>query len=567
MRVFIALIGFILFPFIVISQTGYYRITLNEQDDIEELIESPDVSQDTIEWMINQLLFQAKKSADRPQDLSSIQLLYNALRLEDKIKERGEVSYLLFHYTGDYVSFINPDIAIQFYHKARHVELTTDAARKVDFYILLTNMSGVFARMGFSDSAAYYYREALVQAKGYNETTYASALNNFGVFYYTLHKPDSALFYYNKALLHLNRDNDIILYCSILDNIAQLAVDKKQYEDALPVYLYNDSVYAYHDLMTRYTINRLKLISAYEKTGAQSIGGMYKDLERFIQVHKPEIKEAEVLNFYKSASDYFLKKGNIENHYYYLTSYRLLRDSIETKLKERDHLLTAGLLNLQAAALQKEIDFRQLQVVQQKKTLVMQRAIIVLSVLTSAIIITLLILYLRQRKKEHETAERAISAELKNKEMEAKLIQQELELKKKDLTNVVLQNVQVYDQNQKMIERLSSINGKERDIKDQIHSLILEIRTQNMVGDRAIAMQQQIDTVNAEFYDKLMTRYPELTKAEAELCGYIRINLSSKDIAVLKNVESNSVKMGKNRLRKKLGVEAFGDLYAVIQGL
>ena len=100
-----------------------------------------------------------------------------------------------------------------------------------------------------------------------------------------------------------------------------------------------------------------------------------------------------------------------------------------------------------------------------------------------------------------------------------------------------------------------------------MRTLLIELQSQNQISERSVGLQANIDTVNAEFYEKLRTKYPTLTKSEEELCGFIRINLSNKDISVLKNIAASSVKMGKNRLRKKLDLGPEDDIYQFIRDI
>ena len=34
--------------------------------------------------------------------------------------------------------------------------------------------------------------------------------------------------------------------------------------------------------------------------------------------------------------------------------------------------------------------------------------------------------------------------------------------------------------------------------------------------------------INSEFYDKLLTKYPDLTQSELKLCAYLRLNMTTK---------------------------------------
>ena len=49
--------------------------------------------------------------------------------------------------------------------------------------------------------------------------------------------------------------------------------------------------------------------------------------------------------------------------------------------------------------------------------------------------------------------------------------------------------------------------------------------------------------------------HPKLTPNDLKLCAYLRLNLSSKEIAPLLNISVRSVEIKRYRLRKKMGLE------------
>ena len=57
-----------------------------------------------------------------------------------------------------------------------------------------------------------------------------------------------------------------------------------------------------------------------------------------------------------------------------------------------------------------------------------------------------------------------------------------------------------------------------------------------------------------EFFDKIKERHPELTSNDLRLCAYLRLNLSSKEIAPLVNISVKSVEIKRYRLRKKMNL-------------
>jgi FixJ family two-component response regulator len=53
----------------------------------------------------------------------------------------------------------------------------------------------------------------------------------------------------------------------------------------------------------------------------------------------------------------------------------------------------------------------------------------------------------------------------------------------------------------------------------------------------------------------LSEKFPNLTISDKKLCAYLKMDLSSKDIAPLLNMSFRSVEMSRYRLRKKMELE------------
>lgn len=66
--------------------------------------------------------------------------------------------------------------------------------------------------------------------------------------------------------------------------------------------------------------------------------------------------------------------------------------------------------------------------------------------------------------------------------------------------------------------------------------------------------KKAFDTVDKEFLTKIKAKHPKLTPQDLKLCAYLRLNLSSKEIAPLLNVSSRSMEVKRYRLRKKLNL-------------
>lgn len=71
-----------------------------------------------------------------------------------------------------------------------------------------------------------------------------------------------------------------------------------------------------------------------------------------------------------------------------------------------------------------------------------------------------------------------------------------------------------------------------------------------------------------DFYDKLLGRFPDLTPNERKLCAFLRLNMSSKDIASITHQSVHSINVARTRMRKKLGIgQTDENLVSFLQGL
>ncbi|MEM7037595.1 MAG: hypothetical protein AAF570_11500, partial [Bacteroidota bacterium] len=68
------------------------------------------------------------------------------------------------------------------------------------------------------------------------------------------------------------------------------------------------------------------------------------------------------------------------------------------------------------------------------------------------------------------------------------------------------------------------------------------------------AFKQNFERLCPSFLNHLNRDYPNLTAAEQRLCVLVRLGMTKKDIANILNVNPDSVKRARNRLRHKLEV-------------
>jgi DNA-binding CsgD family transcriptional regulator len=525
-------------------------------------------SPDSAEAEVWRLLTKAEQS-DRQNDyMGLLDNLQRALALEAYAQPNSVAVFEVNRRMGYQAIALSPRYAMFFLKKACAISKALSDTGRAGTFQLAGQIAGLHLELGEPDSARHWHRQAILEAHTrLSHIAQASSLNNLGFFYSKTGRPDSAMFYYEAALRTLSRSGraDKILLCSIRDNIAQEHERTGRYAAALDIYRSNDTVFSQRNRWQRILPNRFRQIQVRKKMGGAGVDEGIEALRVLVQEHRGEMPDDQVLAFYEFSKNHFLQTGELRAVRRYDQVCALEKKRLDSKNKEKTDLIVGAFLNVQAVGFRREMEVHRLEAAAARQSLRTARLLSLLLFLIGSAAAAALVWFKRRRQREMDLAHRLTMAELRAKELEAQAMAQALELQKRDITNVALHNTQVLDNTRRMVGRLTEIARQKENTEQAIHALMVELQSQEQLGSRAQAVQENIDRVHAEFYQTLKNRFPALTKSEVELCGYLRVNLSNKDISGLKNIAPASVKMSKNRLRKKLSIGAEEDLYAFIQ--
>ncbi len=100
-------------------------------------------------------------------------------------------------------------------------------------------------------------------------------------------------------------------------------------------------------------------------------------------------------------------------------------------------------------------------------------------------------------------------------------------------------------------EQLMASEGDTESIRPIIHTIDKNL---NQSDDWEL-FKEAFNNADRKFLKKLKKVHPNLSPNDIKLCAYLRLNLSSKEIAPLLNISARSVEIKRYRLRKKLGLE------------
>ena len=106
-----------------------------------------------------------------------------------------------------------------------------------------------------------------------------------------------------------------------------------------------------------------------------------------------------------------------------------------------------------------------------------------------------------------------------------------------------------------MIEKVQGILEKETDINKLKSEVKKAIKINAVNKHEWESFETNLNQIHNEFITTLSKKFPNLTSKDIKLCIYLKMNLSSKEIAPMMNISFRGVELHRYRLRKKLQLE------------
>jgi DNA-binding CsgD family transcriptional regulator len=165
------------------------------------------------------------------------------------------------------------------------------------------------------------------------------------------------------------------------------------------------------------------------------------------------------------------------------------------------------------------------------------------------------LLYLHQL--EMEKSEKEI-VKLKNEKLEA-----EIEHKNTELASAAMHLVQKGELLGNIREEVMRMKkGSNGDgTAEEFKKVLRILGEENKMDKDWEQFAVHFDKVHSDFLRIIKAAYPALSAHELKLCAYLRMNLSSKEIAQLENISVRGVEISRYRLRKKLKIPTEVNLF------
>ncbi|MGE4541079.1 MAG: tetratricopeptide repeat protein [Bacteroidales bacterium] len=420
----------------------------------------------------------------------SSKLYFENLTYYENINDKESMGFTLGNIGADFLSQKNYDKAFTY------IKQSLDIALKINNLILATdqyNNMAIVYQFGYNDleSALKYFHKANEIAVTINDSLQQGRTNlNIGQVYINLKASDSVRKYIHRSIEIFKKLNSPPFIANTYILYAELAKEYKQSDSTI-----------------------------YWATKAFEIAEKHNLLMIIDQASRILYEE-------------YLNTQDTLNAFKYLKLKSELADSLNQLQSEKSLFKLELLYNQEKAAKARQVK--------------QQLTYILIGVFLLILLALILIIWLNYSRQK---------VIAKNALLEKVQIEKDLKYKRKELSmNLII----LINKNKMLTYILKKLNELEKisklqDFRKYASDLKNEIKQKN---DTRLweEFSVRLNETNNVFYEKLLKEFPDLTQNELKLCAYLRLNMSTKEIAQLTGQRPQTIDHARYRLRKKLGL-------------
>ncbi len=380
-----------------------------------------------------------------------------------------------------------------------------------------TNIAGIYSKQKKNELAITYYKESI---EAFLEISYIKGLAYSSV---------------SLAIIYLELENDVLFkeyaknafdYASLIDDKVVLSL--------------------YHNLMAKFLLDNKEYEKAiYSSKEALSLAKENGDI----------LREKEALELlYQSYENQMNSKQALK----YYKRFILLKDSLENKetIEKIENIELKRTLELSEK--EREISAQKL-LIQGKEQQSEKTKLYFTIVFISFFLILILLLYrirVSKLKREKEIISKNESLEKAENKLSKLALEKEREQKdflKKEVNfknNRIKELANIINQKNELLDEFSS-----DDLFKESTRLTKKIKKLIDSKEERDLFNQEIKQIDANFHQKLLTKFPSLTKNDLKIASMLKMNLSSKEMASLLSISSTSVDVSRSRFRKKINLQ------------
>lgn len=459
----------------------------------------------------------------------------DSLELEFKIL-KGYIFFNWGSYSRAIVEFSNL--------KKRSFELN-DTNKIITSY---HGLSRIHHELGQLDEAFKDIKEGLKLSKLVGNKMAEGELNNVkGMVYHSRKEYYKSIEAYKVYLSISKERDDTITMTYALINIGECFIILEKYDSSL----------YYFDLaakMNRYKKDPQATSAIFgNKAKILSKQGRYHESNQLLKYSMPISREQNFTKFLKN--DYITLVDNFKGMGDYANAMKYQEELLHftDSMASADHVKQ---MDYMAANFEYEKQLSEAKIVEQKLKIRTLLMVIFLSIGVFTVISLILLnsrYKLRTKLYQQEKKQLTLTIDEKNRELISKVIE----------TN---NKNNIYDELSQVVGLIKS-EMRDDDKVERLNLLMRKIKTNDTLNLNWESFKSQFEQVHPEFFKKLHDMNLSFTTTELRMCAYIKMNLSTKEIAYLMNVGERAVQTSRYRLKKKFNLDKSVDLVSFISRL
>jgi len=399
------------------------------------------------------------------------------------------------------------------------------------------------------DSSIQNSKKALKIYEDYEDIEYQSViLNILGISYKSNREFEIAKEYFNKSMEISKINGYTTIYLVSLAHLTDVYLETIDNEKAKK--LIEEGIKISTDLESKRMVFyfNMRLATYYKNTG-----GFDKGLALLDDLIKEFPNEKEYLiSAYKIKSEIFRKQNRYKSALENYERYKTIQDSTskKTNISKINELRIIHQTEQKEAALalqEEEIKTLNVQANNDKLTKTLYGGGTVAGLALSG----LLFFGFRQRMKKNKI----------EREKQEEIYKQEIVFKQKELASQTLHLVQKNTFLQDLKDNLEKLKNSPEKFKMEFRRIVMLLKKENAGDKDWEVFKSYFSEVHNNFDNKLKAINTDISEKDLRLASFIKMNLSTKEIAAILNVLPQSVLTSKYRLKKKLGIDKETDVY------
>lgn len=437
---------------------------------------------------------------------------------------------------------------------------------KADFndqtYYLQHGIALLYSRIDKTDSALFYYDLALESALDLHDNQIISnAYNNLGFTYLLKKDTINAIQYFELGLTVIDSTSDLsdrekLMRAVIIGNLGVCYTDPKEQMELVSQSL--DGIRKHGSEQEVFlALCRASEVRLYhnDMLATKAFLGEADSLYNSVKTINGEVR----LRYLNAKLLYYIKVDEEANAIEVLSTVEHFQDSLYGK-KAKNELLQR-VSNYELNRINHNLNLER--VLHDKSRLELEKSEnesriyrlnnIILLVSGVFVVLILLVVLIKVRGDNRRKRE---AEELKHE-----LLRAENRLQAERLHQSILSVQRKEEFSSAIIEQLSDLKSID---KRELNELKFYIRNEMSIDESMTDMDEYMNQYSTEFFAKLTIDFPKLTDNDHRFIALLGLGLSSKQVATIKNITPESVKIARNRLRKKLNLETGSDLQEFI---